>query len=75
MATAKVEEVLRDHADALMSIPGVAGVGQGVCDGRPCIKVFLREQTREAETQIPAVLDGCRVIVEVTGEITASRKS
>jgi len=47
MATKPIVEVLKDHARDLMSIPGVVGAGQGLCEGKPCIKVFVIKKTPE----------------------------
>ena len=30
-----IEEALREHTDSLMSLSGVVGIGQGLCDGQP----------------------------------------
>ena len=74
MAARPIKEVLRDHARALLSIPGVVGSGEGLCEGEPCIKVFVIRKTPELEQEIPAILGGYRVVVEETGEIKALPK-
>ena len=66
-----IEEALRGHTDSLMSLPGVVGTGQGLCDGQPCIKVFIVKKTPELLRQIPAEIEGYTVAVEETGEIKA----
>ena len=66
-----IEEALRDHTNSLMSLPGVVGTGQGLCDGQPCIKVFIVKKTPELLGQIPAEIEGYTVAVEETGEIKA----
>ena len=40
-----IEEVLKAHTDHLMLIPGVVGTAQGLCEGQPCIKVFVAKKT------------------------------
>ena len=74
MAAKPIKEVLIDHAKTLMSIPGVVGAGEGLCEGEPCIKVFVIRKTPELEQKIPAILGGYRVVVEETGEIKALPK-
>ena len=70
--TAKtIEKVLEEHTNAWMAVPGVVGTGIGLSEGRPCIKVYVVEQTPELAAKIPATVDGYRVILEVTGEIRA----
>ncbi len=66
-----IEQALADHTDSLMSLPGVVGTAQGLCDGQPCIKVFIVEKTPELLRQIPAAIEGYTVAVEETGEIKA----
>jgi len=38
MASKTIEKVLKEHTEELMSIPGVVGTAQGLCDDKPCIK-------------------------------------
>jgi hypothetical protein len=66
-----IETILGNHKDALMAINGVVGIGQGLCNGDPCIKVFVAEKTQELEKKIPEELDGCRVKIEETGPVQA----
>jgi hypothetical protein len=63
-----LEEVLRDRTDSLMATPGVVGTAQGLCDGRPCIKVFVAKKTAAVLKAIPASVEGYPVAVEETGE-------
>ncbi len=58
-----------------MSIPGVVGTAQGLCDGQPCIKVLVIKKTSEIEEKIPETLDGYPVEIESTGEIKALPKN
>lgn len=74
MVAKAIDEVLREHVKALMSIPGVVGAGQGLCEGKPCIKVYVIEKTPEMEQKIPDILDGYPVMVEETGPIKALPK-
>ena len=66
-----IEEALKKHTEELLAIPGVVGIGQGLCDGVPCIKVLVIERTPEIEQRIPDTVEGYRVEVEVTGRIRA----
>lgn len=67
----KIEEVLKKYTDKLMSISGVVGIGQGLCDGEPCIKVFLIRKTQELGEKIPKELEGYKVKIEETGKFRA----
>ena len=66
-----IEEVIREHTAALTSIPGVAGMGQGECEGHPCIKLFLSKKTPELLERLPASLEGYAVVVVETGDFRA----
>lgn len=70
-----IEEVLKDHTEELMSLPGVVGTAQGLCDDKPCIKVYVIEKTSELAQKIPDVLEGYKVMIEETGEIRALPKN
>jgi hypothetical protein len=71
MVARPIVEVLKDHARDLMSIPGVLGAGQGLCEGKPCIKVFVIKKTPELVQKIPDTLDGYPVVIEETWEVKA----
>ena len=73
MQPKSIAEVLDDHVDILMSVPGVSGVGIGECSGTPCIKIFVVERTPTVIGSIPARLDGYEVAIEETGEFRAPR--
>jgi len=71
VAAKTIEEAVSRHAPDLMALPGVVGVAQGQCGGRPCIRVYVIEKIPELEQKIPARLDGFPVVIDVTGEIRA----
>jgi len=64
-----IEAVLAAHTDSLMALPGVVGTAIGLCDGAPCIRVFLADSGAAARRRIPTQLEGYPVKVEVTGPI------
>jgi hypothetical protein len=74
MAAETIKEVLKMHTGDLMALPGVVGTGQGLCEGKPCIKVFVTEKTPDLERKIPKTLDGYPVAIEETGPIKALPK-
>ncbi len=71
MATKAINEVLKEHSKAIMSMPGVAGTGQGLCEGKPCIKVFVIKKTPDLEEKIPKTLEGYPVVIAETGTVKA----
>ena len=74
MAAETIKEVLKKHTKDLMSMPGVVGTGQGLCEGKPCIKIFVIEKTPDLDQKIPKTLDGYTVVIEETGPIKALPK-
>lgn len=66
-----IEQVLSEHTDRLMSIPGVVGTAQGECAGTPCIKVLVVEQTPAILNEVPSSIDGYTVELLTAGEIKA----
>ena len=71
MVQKPIEEVLKGHTNKLMSIPGVSGTAQSLCEGQPCIKVFVIKKTPELEQKIPGILDGYPVVIQETGKFRA----
>ena len=67
MPDRSIEAVLEAHTEDLMAIDGVAGVGQGACDGAPCIVVYVSERTPAVGERIPEEIEGYAVRVEETG--------
>ena len=67
----KVEEVLKKYTQNLMTISGVVGTGQGLCNGKSCIKVFVVKKTPELEDKIPEKLEGYPVKIKETGVFRA----
>ena len=72
--TRAIGEVLKAHTDVLMAIPGVVGTAQGLCNGKPCIKVYVIRKTPDLERRIPDNLEGHPVEIEETGEFKALSK-
>jgi hypothetical protein len=66
-----IDQVLERVTVEWLAIPGVVGTGKGDCEGRPCLKVFVSERTREVEARIPPSAGGYPVRIEVTGRARA----
>lgn len=71
MSPQTIEAALEAHAVELMDLSGVVGVAQSRCEGQPCIKVFVTEQSPDLEQTIRTILAGVPVVIEETGEIRA----
>ena len=71
MTPKTIVQVLKEHTEAWMSIPGVAGTGIGEFEGKPCIRVFVVEKTEELTRKIPSEVGGFPVFLEETGAFRA----
>jgi len=66
-----IKTVLEENTDFLMSIEGVVGIAQGLCEDKDCIKVFVTKKTDKVQEQIPKSLDGYLVEIVETDVIKA----
>ncbi len=71
MTKKPIAQVLKEHTERLMALPGVVGTAQGLCYGEPCIEVFVVEKTEELLERIPEEIEGYTVDVQQTGEFKA----
>jgi hypothetical protein len=69
-----IEQVLQEHTDAWMAIPGVIGTALGVEKGKPCILVYTASNTAQVRRQVPSIVEGYPVVVEYVGEVHALDK-
>jgi hypothetical protein len=72
VVTETIEAALERVTDDWMAIPGVEGTGIGLCDERPCIKVFVSRPASELDPPLPDEVGGHPVRVEPTGTFRAS---
>ncbi|WP_196510922.1 hypothetical protein [Nostoc sp. NZL] len=66
-----IEQIKEQYESDLLSIDGVVGVGISECEDKPCIKVYLENESPNLKKQIPKQLDGFKVDTQVTGAIQA----
>jgi len=64
-----VSEVLRQHTDKLMGVPGVVGTGEGVYRGKSCILVFVEKKSPALTKKIPKALEGYTVVIREVGKV------
>jgi hypothetical protein len=69
MAAKTIARGLQQHTTALMSLSGVVGTAQSLCDGQPCIKVFVVQSTPALEQQIRHILADYPVAIQETGTL------
>ena len=71
VAEVSITQALKQATPKLMKIEGVVGTAQGLCDGAPCIKIYVAKKTPGLLGQIPATIAGHPVAVEETGPFKA----
>jgi hypothetical protein len=67
MAGKAIEQVQEEHTDEWMAIDGVEGVGIGLFEDRPCIKILSSKKAEELRSKIPSTIENYPVIIEQTG--------
>ncbi|MBL7189820.1 MAG: hypothetical protein ISS70_26115 [Phycisphaerae bacterium] len=66
-----IEQVQEENTNEWMAIPGVEGIGIGLFEDKPCIKVFSSRKAEELRGKIPSTVEGYLVIIEETGTFRA----
>lgn len=66
-----IADVLKRHADSLMAISGVVGVGRGEKNGAPTVYIMVERLTDSLRRALPDSIEGYAVDVNVTGELKA----
>lgn len=66
-----IEQVQDAYTDEWMAVSGVEGTGIGLCDGRPCIKVYSSRTAEELQGKIPQMVEGYPVLIEEAGTFRA----
>lgn len=69
MPAPTIEEVIANNSDALLELPGVAGVALGEESARACIVVMLTVDSEAVRHSIPGSIDGYPVSLRITGEL------
>ena len=69
--TEEIAQIISTHGDLVMSLEDVVGIGEGLCDGNPCIRVFLARDNAVSLARISEYLAGIPYSTEITGEFTA----
>lgn len=51
----------------VIDLEGVTGTALGLCDGKPCIKVYVESASESLRRRLPTSEGDYPVVVEVTG--------
>ena len=71
MPQRSIEQVLKDHSDQWLTIPGVEAAAIGLFEDKPCIRIFASSSPQNLQHKIPSTVEGYPVIIEETGEFRA----
>jgi hypothetical protein len=71
MSDKSIQQVLSEKTGEWMAIEGVVGTAIGLCDDKPCIKVFTSSDPAQLQTKIPSTVENHPVVVERIGEVRA----
>ena len=71
MSDKTIEQVQEEHTSRWMAIAGVEGTAIGLCEGKPCIKIFSSVSAEQLKDKIPSSVEGHPVIIEETGTFRA----
>ncbi len=74
MSGKNIEEVIKEHADELMAIPGVVGVGEGKSRGKQCIVIFVLDKKADSLRVLPDSIAGYLLTIKESGEFQALDK-
>lgn len=66
-----IQQVLSEKTGQWMTIEGVVGTAIGLCDDKPCIKVFTSSDPAPVQAKIPSMVEGYAVVIEQIGEVRA----
>ncbi len=66
-----IEQVLQDNTDKWMAILGVEGTAIGLCEGKPCIRIFTSAKPQQLKDKMPSKVEGYPVIIEETASFRA----
>jgi hypothetical protein len=64
-------EIITHQGDLIMQLEDVVGIGEGLCDGDACIRVFLARDNADSIARIKELLGSVPFSAEVSGEFIA----
>ena len=67
----KVENIRVQFESRIMGIEGVVGVGTGLCNDKPCLKIYTSVPTQQVRSKLPEEIIEIDVDFEYVGEIKA----
>jgi hypothetical protein len=72
VSSADIAKLIESYGPDLMELDKVVGIGESLCNGEPCIRIYLSEADHTTLNEIPTELNGITVIKEISGPLNAS---
>ncbi|TDJ43296.1 MAG: hypothetical protein E2O50_05010 [Gammaproteobacteria bacterium] len=67
-------QIIATHSNLIMGLEDVVGIGESLCNGTPCIRIFLARHNETTLAQIKEDLPGIPFAIEISGNFTAQPK-
>lgn len=74
MSGKQIKNVIKEHVDKLMALPGVVGVGEGRSQGKQCIVVFVQDGEADSVKDIPKMIEGYSIVINMGGAFHAFQR-
>ena len=69
--TKEIENIRVQFEVSIMKIEGVVGVGTGLCNGKPCLKIYTSIPPEKVRSRLPGELSKIELDLEYVGSIEA----
>ena len=70
--SAELGQIITHQGTLIMELDDVVGIGEGMCDSKPCIRVFLARDNTASIARIEEILAGIPFAIDISGDFSAS---
>ena len=67
-------QIIASHSELIMGLDDVVGIGEGLCNETPCIRILLAQENAVSRARIVEELNGIPFAIEISGDFTARPK-
>jgi hypothetical protein len=71
-SSAELGQIITQQGNLIMELEDVVGLGEGLCKGEPCIRVFMTHDNAVTIAKIQELLEGTPFEIEISGDFIAS---
>jgi hypothetical protein len=72
--SADLGQIIASHSELIMGLDDVVGIGEGLCNETPCLRILLARENADSRARINEDLRGIPFTIEVSGDFTALPK-